>query len=273
MALASGKVQRGESSDDRGPVDALVAAIARGLFRRGFFGLRRRQRIAVGVDADLLHLHDLRGDTGVGAVREQYLNRGGAIASGGEHQGGLTIRDILRADIGAAVDQPLHRRPVAGRGRGHQHGRPVGIDLTGARPRLQQRADDGVAAVAGGHEEWRHQADACRGRDGSAGLQQQRGHFEVAVRGRPVEGRAAVAVRDVDVGALTDERADRGDVALPGRVDEPGVNWCGRQGGRQEQRGKNGGADGVHIATSPVLSPMAGCSTPSLRSMVSSTLA
>ena len=104
VALASGKVQRGESSDDGGPVDALVAAIARGLFCHGLFGLRRRQGIAIGVDADLLHLHDLRGDPGVGAVREQDLNRGGAIASGGEHQRGLTIRDILRADIGAAVD-------------------------------------------------------------------------------------------------------------------------------------------------------------------------
>ncbi len=214
-ALAGGKVQRGQpalradqfvvaiAARDAGDIGARGGRPGRALRAAFLFGGRRQRR----------EIRHRRGLLPVGAARQQQAHHIGTVEAGGHHQRGLAERLFGPIDVGAGFDQARRRFDAAGSGRQHQRrGAGRGREIRIGAGRDQHRHHLRVPGLAG-HVQ-RRQPAKPRGRPNvRAGRQQHLRQRRIAQRGRPVQRRHAVALRGVDVGALLQQRADRGDVA------------------------------------------------------------
>ena len=262
VAFPCGEQQRRHAPHHR-------VAAGHGTARLGFL---LRQRIAVVVELVLLEGDDCCRRLEIGAVRRQRGDHASAVFRGGKHQRGLLVRGLPRVHIRSAFQEQGHGVRASGDGRCHQGGRTVRVRGVGAGPGVEHRLDHGRVAVLAGDQQRRDGADA-RGRfRARARRNEQRGDVEIVVERRPVQRRHAIALSGVDVDLLLQQGPDRLRVALLRRVGEPDISTSrgnhGRQAAGDEQR------SGHHqIATSPVLSPKAFSSSPSLFPSVSRTFA
>ena len=131
-----------------------------------------------------------------------------------EHQRGLPPRALPRVGVGAVVEEGRHRGRTARCGGEVQGGRARGAGgrrYVGAR--FDQRFDDLGVPAGARHVQRRVVPDAGHRVGGAAGLKEGLDHLGVAPLGRPVQGRHAVPVGGVDIGAGLEERADRRQVA------------------------------------------------------------
>ncbi len=163
-----------------------------------------------------------------------------AAAHDGPPEGGVLPGGVARLDVGAALEQEPHGGGAAGRGRGVQRGRPVGLAagvyvqreaqvehephrlgvpviggfdqdpvVVGGEPGGQPGVGGedlfglGAAPLAAGAQETVGRREVGAG----TALGQQRGRLGLALTHRELVGGAAVGARDAGVGAPLEEQA------------------------------------------------------------------
>jgi hypothetical protein len=112
---------------------------------------RRHPAALVAIAEPVAGVHNARPHLGarlnVGAGLDERANDRGVSVRHGPHQGGLPVRELLRADVGAAADERLDHRHVAGARRGHQRRLAAGQLDVRVGARANQDFDHRRAAV------------------------------------------------------------------------------------------------------------------------------
>ena len=103
------------------------------------------------------------------------------------------MHGVLGVDGGAAIEKQLDRVKLADARRGHESGFAVGIGAVRIDARVQQFADHGRVAVQCREGDGRD-AVAVRRVHVGAGFDERGGGREVVVPDSPVQGRGAVGV-------------------------------------------------------------------------------
>jgi hypothetical protein len=177
-------------------------------------------------------IHHLRRRVHVGAPGRQRANHVGSSERRRHHQRGLILHLLHGIDVGAAVEQRLHRCYVPGLRREHQGGGAVGRRRIRIGAAGDERFNHPGVSVPAGDEQRAVAADpGCR-LHVRAGVEQDLRQLEVAFLDCPMQRRHAVALRRVDVGAILQERLDGVPVTVHRGVDH---GRC-RRGGMQQRR-------------------------------------
>ena len=178
----------------------------------------------------------VRGRADVRAAVDEQLDGRRMSLSRRPHQGRRAPRCLFRVHVGAAIEQQLHRRDVAGPGRHHEHGVGVEHALVRVRSCVEQALRDGRVAVLRGQRQ-RRRAEAVGDLRVGAGFEEQIDGGEVVPIDGPMQRRRAIGLRRVHVRLLGQQPADRGRVAAHDgvrHVARGGTHThCGQQ---QEQR-------------------------------------
>ena len=154
-----------------------------------------------------------------------------------DHQRRLSELGLARVDRRTAFEQRAQRgRSACPRGC-HQRGLSAWIDGIGIDAGVEQTPNHVGVAVEAGEIEWRH-AVAIRGGSLCAGAQQHVSDVQAVGIDRRVQGRRPVHACRVDIGLLSDERANGGVVAPRCRIDERvGLSRPRRKLAAGQQRG------------------------------------
>ena len=158
----------------------------------------------------------------VGAALHEQLHDRRTVFADGDHQRRLLKGRVLRVDDGAAVEEEFDGVDLAHTRRGHERGFAGRIGVVRIRADFEQHANHLRVAV-GGREVQRRDAVAVRAGGIGAGTDQQPRSLDIVDANKPVKGGRAVPARRVDVGFLIDQRAHGGRIALHGRLGEAGV--------------------------------------------------
>ena len=239
-ALAGSELQRRQAALR---ADQLVVAIA----TRGAGDIHPGRRLRTGAVAARAAQHrfffrrgqreqvdHFRGGLVIGAAREQQLHGVGAIERRREHQRRLAFGGVFRVDVRAVFHQRGDRLRVAGRRGNHQRGGAVGRRRFRIGAGGQQRRHHRGMTALGREIQRRVAAQARRGAQVGAGVDQHLRQVGVAFHGGPMQGGGAVALGLVDVEPLLEQCAHGFGVAVHRGVRDRSLRLDDRRG--QDQR-------------------------------------
>ena len=153
------------------------------------------------------YLYGPGGDGRVGAPFEEYRDRAGSPPRRREHERRLSPSGLSRIHVGAALHQrrdrlraPRHRRQV-------QRRDPQRGECLGVGPRLEERNHHRPIPHFARHVQRRVRANAGDRLHVGPRANEECGQFDVAVTRCPVQRGHAVALRCVDIDALSEQRA------------------------------------------------------------------
>ena len=200
----------------------------------GRFNLRRRrlgawrnhrrddlpaQRRCLAIDRRLaLEVDGLRGEVDVGAPLDERLHRVDLAGGDREDQRRLSEFRVARVRVGARVHEHGDGLDAARGGCEVQRRCARGRRDHRLQSGLEQCPEHGCVAVARRQMERRVPAEAGHGRHVRAREDEGVSHRGLAALGRPVKRRHAVRVGHARIGALFQQRAHRREIAAPGGV-------------------------------------------------------
>ena len=126
----------------------VTSALSSGKHQGGQSATRqRREHHRRRIDLDLGELRHCRIHVQIGATGRKQRDHRGMILRGRPHQRGFSVPGFARIDVRSAIKQRPHRLRFPRPRREHQHRLAIGAHGVRVRAGLQQRLDNGRAAV------------------------------------------------------------------------------------------------------------------------------